>query len=176
MNGKERDDVVFALKSTMSFYGKSVDDQQIRIWLRGFIGKDPALVVKAFRDYCYTGKYAPKPVEILELLQLVKQHEQQYAPPKPLPESSCPNEVREAWWWFIGKTSSDAKNPAMKIGSDKVYTPEQEEEMLLLVNTEGYKYRQPASIPNEYKLKEVWGEATAWMQEFELTQEEVDAL
>tara|TARA_R110000772_G_C13229911_1_gene432636 strand:+ start:27 stop:557 length:531 start_codon:yes stop_codon:yes gene_type:complete len=176
MNGKERDDVVFALKSTMSFYGKSVDDQQIRIWLRGFIGKDAKMVVKAFRDYCYTGKYAPKPVEILELLQLVKQHEQQYVPPKALPESSCPADVREAWSWFISKITEDAENPAMNFKINKVYTAEQEEEMLLLVNTEAHKYRSPQSIPSDYKLKEVWGADTVWMDEFELTQEEVDAL
>ena len=157
MNGKERDDVVYALKSTMSFYGKSVDDQQIRIWLRGFIGKDPALVVKAFRDYCYTGKYAPKPVEILEILQLVNQHEQQYTPPEPLPESSCPPEIAQAWWWFIGIITVDADNPAMKLGSSEPISIELEEKYLHIVNHEALKANNPDAIPDAFKLAEVWG-------------------
>lgn len=157
MNAKERDDVIFALKSTMNFYNKTLDDQQIRIWIRAFIGKDSKQVVKAFRDYCYTGKYAPKPVEILELLQLVKQHDTQYAEPAPIPESSCPKEISVAWYWFLGKITADAENPAMKIGSDKPYTPEQEEEMLLLVNSEAKKFNSPDSIPDDFKLTEVWG-------------------
>ena len=68
MNLAERDDFAHALKTTMEFYGKSLDKPQFKVWYKALAGKPIGHIKIALDQYPQVGKFAPKPVDILGII------------------------------------------------------------------------------------------------------------
>jgi hypothetical protein len=134
----------------MEFYGKTLEKTEFSFWYRA-IGDRPLLKIKrALLDYTRQGKFAPKPVHILELIDAnTSQDRSKQALPKP-PESNCPQDIADAWAWFIRMNSGYAFGPQTSP------TPEKQDEYIHTVNREAFRLNNPESIPKEYKIKEIW--------------------
>ena len=66
-------------------------------------------------------------------------------------------EVRTAWLWFMGRICAGSKN-FEGIFQEKGPIPiENQEGYIVIVNNEAKRCNEPDSIPNEYKLSQVWG-------------------
>lgn len=157
MNAIERDDFAHALGQTMEFYGKTLDKTQFAFWLRGMDGKPIHAIKSALIQYTKVGRYAPKPVDILDLIEAGKSREQAHLPP-PKPEpNNCPPEVSAAWWWFLGRCTQDSENFAGVFDTESDISTEMQERYLHIVNHEAKRCNAPDAIPDEFKLREVWG-------------------
>lgn len=150
MSPLERDEFKFALSETLEFYGKTLDDTQLRFWWSVMGDRDVRAIKAALNEYLKVGKYAPKPAHIMELMAEYKTTKD-YTPKPPL-TTSCPPEIAKAWTWFIGQHCGD-----MGLFERQDIPVELQEKYLHIVNHEARKYDNPDAIPDEYKLAEVWG-------------------
>lgn len=152
MNAVEKDDFGLALRETLEFYGKDMSGKQFSFWYRALADYPIHKIKEALLHHTKTGRYAPKPVDIIEAIgQEITPREAAKLPP---PEKSkpCPEHIHKAWVWFIHGHSK------MEFGTlEKDLTPEQEEKYLHTVNHEARRMNMPDAIPDEFKLKEVWG-------------------
>jgi hypothetical protein len=153
MDSIERDDFVHALTQTMAFYGKELDRGQVAIWVTSCSGKAVAKLKSAFMEHLKSGRYAPRPAEILTLVDGMAKLAGRNLLPAP-PTTKCPPEIAKAWMWFIGRTTKDSKTPLFQndIGIDL----DAQEQYLQIVNFEAHKFGMPDAIPAEYKIKEIW--------------------
>lgn len=156
MDAVERDDFVHALGQTLAFYGKDLDKMQTSFWVTACNGRPVKKLKAALLDYVRVGKYAPKPADILAIIDQQPKGEAKALPP-PKQETSCPPEVAKAWMWFLNRITEDSKNLSGLFDSNGSYTLDEQEKFLHIVNHEAHKYSTPDAIPGEYKLKEVWG-------------------
>lgn len=159
MDTLTRDDLGHSLSQLLGFYGKKLDPVALRFWMGAFDGREPAIVKAAMEAYTKIGKFAPKPVDILGLMDSKRAENRAYqakiAPPDPL-VTNCPKHIELAWRWFI---------PMMAAGSNLLaeFMPkipvdaETQEKYLLIVNQQAKLYNTPEAIPDEFKLREVWG-------------------
>lgn len=161
LTGNDRDDVAHALTQVLAFYGKSIDEVSLKLWMRALADYPPDDIRQALADYPGVGKYAPKPLDIKELIEDLRQQrrqEREALPPAPEPESQCPPEVGAAWAWFIGLVASDGCNEQLAGAMPRrEISLEQQERYLHIVNHEAWQQGSPESIPDKYKLEEVWG-------------------
>lgn len=156
MDSIERDDFVYALQQTMGFYGKEIDKMQVSFWVDACRDKSVTKLKKAFREHIKIGKFAPRPADILSIVDNMAQHSGHKELPAPV-TTNCPPDIARAWMWFIGRSAIGTNLDGLF--SDKLdISLEQQEKYLHAVNHEAHKYGMPESIPEEYKLKEVWGE------------------
>ena len=85
MDAVSRDDIIHAIEQTVSFYGKSLDKTAIGFWLNGLRDKDPVMIKRALMMYAAKGKYAPKPVDILEIIDSLEGSRKSKLPPRLYP-------------------------------------------------------------------------------------------
>jgi len=64
--------------------------------------------------------------------------------------------VRKAWMWFIGRISQGSENFGGLFSSEGNIPLEAQEEYLMIVNKEARRCNNPESVPDEYKITEVW--------------------
>lgn len=113
--------------SNYSFYGKGG-----RLELKGGLEFSHW---STFCTPCWVGVEAPD-------------HESEYTP----------EQARYAWRWFAGVLSKAAEgNPLGGLYTAVELTQEQQETALLIVNKEAKRTHCPESVPEEYRLLEVWG-------------------
>jgi hypothetical protein len=153
MDSLERDDFIHALTQTMHFYGKELDRGQVAIWVTACNGKAVEKLKKAFMEHLQSGRYAPRPAEILALVDGMAKIAGRNELPAP-PTTKCPPEIAKAWMWFIGRTTQDSNVSLFQdnIGIDV----DTQEKYLEIVNFEAHKYGNPAAIPKEFRLEEIW--------------------
>ncbi len=153
MNPKERDDFAHALGQTIQFFGKELDKPSLALWIRAFAGKEYPAIREALLEYTKIGRFAPRPRDILEIMDTQRIESIAKLPPPQKQDCQCPPEIAKAWSWFIRMHSGYECGP--------VYdpTPEDEEVYLRVVNMEAQRLNEPDSIPGEFKLREVWGAA-----------------
>lgn len=156
MTPVERDDFIHTLTTTMKFYSKDVDAMQMKFWFRALAQQPLERIKRAFEIHVQTGKYAPKPVDILGILDEERQRTAANQERAEKPYKPCPPEVADAWRWFLGQTMDDSDNFA-GIFSREDIPAEQQEKYLHIVNHEAQQAGLPDAISDEYKLKEVWG-------------------
>lgn len=156
MTPKERDDFAHALGQTLAFYGKELDKQQFSFWMQGLGNKSVDSIKRALVTYTQIGRYAPKPVDILDILAEDAANHRAHLPPPEKPHTPCPPEISAAWIWFNKKILAGTNLDGL-FGESKDVDPETAEKYLHIVNHEAFKFNQPDAIPDEYKLREVWG-------------------
>ncbi|MGI9570458.1 MAG: hypothetical protein ACR2PH_12155, partial [Desulfobulbia bacterium] len=98
----EKDEFSHALGQTLAFYGKTLDKAQFGFWYQGFANYPLKSIKTALLQYTKVGKYAPKPVNIHEIMDanrslMAPERTLPTPPPKP-----CPPDIARAWMWFIG--------------------------------------------------------------------------
>lgn len=159
MDNVGRDDVLHALRYCYEFYRKPFQDIDKQVW--GGMIRDHNYTVfqwkEEIRAYMARGTFCPKPKEILS--QLAENHERKALRSTAEPvqiEDTCPPEVSAAWrYWtpiFHGQDLPFASNKLEGKPDD-----EQIENWLLIVNREAKRTQTPEAVPDQYRLKEVWG-------------------
>jgi hypothetical protein len=149
MDRKEIDDLKYSLGELLKLYGKVLETTAEKFWIAALSDKPLPLILKAFREYSKTGKYAPKPVDILELIALLKvTHRRDEAPPVRKP---CNPEIVEAWITYMRFAYDFNFRDSVKgMSLDRA---------LEIVNREAVKHNQPDAILLEHRIPEFWGAA-----------------
>ena len=112
MNAVDRDDFAHALGQTLEFYGKELKREDFSFWYRALGEKDIAPVKAALLEYTKVGKYAPKPVDILDLISDRAIPARQEALPPPTlsqkractPQNSRPHEQKRLLGRILHRT------------------------------------------------------------------------
>lgn len=156
MDRKEEGDVIHAVQTTFAFYNKQLDDLQRGVWSR--IVRDSGYTAFQWKDvlrkWFTVGKFAPRPSEIMELLSLnVGAAKTKAEAPPPL-TTDCPPDVAKAWTHWLPIFWGEA----LPFVSNVIVDEAQAEKYLHLVNHEAKRVNAPESIPDTYKLEEVWGD------------------
>jgi hypothetical protein len=150
----EYDDVSHALCATMGFFNKRMDAQGEKIWFSALRGYTPDAIKRALAEYTRRGRHAPKPIDILELLARQREAKQESEKKTYTP---CPEHIRKAWMWFLSRMTQDSLFFDGLFGGQPDVDQQTEEQYLLTVNEQAKLYNTPDAIPDEFKLKEVWG-------------------
>jgi hypothetical protein len=157
MDNVGRDDVLHALKYCYEFYRKPFEDIDKQVW--GGMIRDHNYSSfqwkEEIRNYMGRGTFCPKPKEILGAL--AENHERKVHKESLQIEEmvdDCPPEIRKAWsHWipvFHGQALPfDSTNEEADEGLIEAW--------LLLVNEEAKRVNSPESIPDDFKMKEIWG-------------------
>lgn len=157
MNQSDRDSFAHALGQTLGFYGKTLEKTDFSFWYSAMGDRSVDSIKNALKEYIKIGKYAPRPANILELMSTRGEHTRAALPAPSAMTTSCPPEIAKAWMWFINHMAKGSKNCGSLFSNQGPVSVEQQEKYLHVVNHEAWKYKQPDSIPDEYKLAEVWG-------------------
>lgn len=156
MDALTRDDLLHAVDQTLSFYGKRIDQASARFWINAFNGRDPDQAKRALLEYTKVGKYAPKPVDVIEIMDSMREAERSNLPPPPRPTSSCPQHVADAWSWFLGRMAEGSRNLSGLFQENANVDVPTQEAYLQIVNEQARQFDTPDAIPDQYKLPEVW--------------------
>jgi hypothetical protein len=156
MNQVEKDDFAHALGMTLEFYGKKMEKTDFSFWYSAMGDRSVETIKRALKEYIKIGKYAPRPANIIELMQTRAEHSRQALPP-PVITTNCPPEIGAAWMWFIRHIAKGSANLDSLFCDQGPVTVEQQEKYLHVVNHEARKFNNPDAIPAEYRLAEVWG-------------------
>lgn len=153
-----RNDLVHAIAQVQGFYGKKLDQGSATFWLDALWGNDVQTIKNALIEYTKAGKFAPKPVHILEIMESHKARNRAKVPP---PQAAPPKEydkvIGTAWLWFFKKSTADSQLFKGMFDGQPDVDPDTEERYLRIVNEQARLYNTPDAIPDEFKLKEVWG-------------------
>jgi len=152
----DRDDFLYALKQTLEFYGKELDKMQSSFWWTACKDRPASKLKRALIEHTKVGRYAPRPAEILALVDSMNHYAGATSEMHKIPTTNCPPEIASAWVWFIGRTTQDSKKMQLFQKTPDIDTKMQEK-YLHIVNHEAHKYGMPESIPEEFRLREVWG-------------------
>ena len=152
----DRDDFLYALKQTLEFYGKELDKMQSSFWWTACKDRPASKLKRALIEHTKVGRYAPRPAEILALVDSMNHHTGAASEMHKIPTTNCPPEIVAAWMWFIGRTTQDSKKIQLFQKRTDIDTKTQEK-YLHIVNEQAHIYGTPEAIPDEFKLAEVWG-------------------
>ena len=158
MTGDDYDDFIYAVKTTLEFYGKELEHKHMGFWFRA-LNDHPLQRIKAALDaHIQQGKYSPRPADILGIMGELKQRDAAHNPEHgyKTPEKLCPPDVAAAWKWFIARCVEGSSLDGL-FENDSEIPSEEQERYLHVVNHEARAANLPDAIPEEYKLKEVWG-------------------
>ena len=154
-----RDDFIHALTQTQAFYGKTLERMQITFWLDACRDFGIEKLKSAMREHVRRSKYAPKPADIIEICREGGAQQAQHALPAPEKAHREQTELDRAWVYCIKLFCQGAAGPLGRAYGDgfKRIDPELEERYLHLVNHHAHQQDTPESIPEGFKLREVWG-------------------
>lgn len=157
MNAVEKDDFSNALGQVLKFYNKDLDKMQFSFWYNAFAGKPVHEIKRALMQYTREGKFAPKPKDIIEIMETDKSYTQAHLPAPDVMTTSCPPEIAKAWMWFINRCAKGSANLDGLFDDSGNIDLLTQERYLHIVNHEAREQDSPESIPKEYRLVEVWG-------------------
>lgn len=156
-HAKLRDDMIHAIGQTLSFYGKSLGKPDVPFWMQAFRGKDWDTLKRCLILYTQQGRYAPKPVDILEIYDTEVSRRGGRQLREAIPHNPCPAHIAAAWRWFINRCTAGSRNmPEPLFSDDQPVDMKTQEAYLLIVNQEAHRLKEPEAIPDKYKLPEVW--------------------
>ena len=155
MDAQDRDDFVHAVGQTLAFYDKELTKMKAGFWVNTCRHKPVHQLKKALLEYPKVGKYAPKPSDILEIVDNMSQQPSGKVELPAPPTTNCPEHIARAWMWFIARISAGSNIPLFQEhGEIDIKT---QEKYLHLVNHEAFQNETPEAIPEEFRLREVWG-------------------
>lgn len=152
MTPVERDDVAHAVTQVQAFFGKELDALQMKFWLRALAELDATSVKRALADYTSLGKYAPKPRDIIDLVETQNEkRRRELPPPEKQKTQEAPEHVRRAWVWLISQWGVGDMYGAGKV------TDAEADAYALICNQQAKANNNPDSIPPHCWLESVWG-------------------
>ncbi len=160
MTPVELDDCLHGLKRLIGFYNKGLDREQEGLWKWYIQKQDPELFRQALAVYLETGKFCPKPSDLGDIIDTLKEQRQQRqqrrqaAPEKPWVKP--PKDVVEGWTYWIPRFFEGSDMVPFRKRADK--EPGEALRLLQVVNNEAKALDQPDSIPQEWRLQSIWGE------------------
>lgn len=157
MNDRTRaDDIEFKIREVFNFYGKTLDDRSVDIWLKALTGHSADVIAIAF-DQHIEGKsgnasnHAPRPKQILELIAREGVRRKAHTPHDEPQEKPADPTIAKAWVIcmrrFYGWAPRDT-NPQINLSFERA---------IEIVNREAAKYDNAEAIPDKYKLPQYWG-------------------
>lgn len=155
MDALDRDDFVHALTQTLKFYGKELDKMQTSFWVTACRDRPAKKLKAALVEHTKAGRFAPKPADILSLVDNMSQQGGRAELPPP-PTTNCPPEIAQAWMWF-NRVICAGSNLEGVFGKGERPDPDIEERYLFIVNEQAHIYDTPDAIPDEYRIQEIWG-------------------
>lgn len=151
MNPKDRDDLTHAISQVFAFYGKELDVLQMKLWLRALANSDLTRVKQALADYTSIGRFAPKPVDILDLLKNTVTNEARALPAPERKVQEAPPEVSAAWAYVIRLWGLGDFWNAGSVDSETA------DRHIELVNRQCAASGNADAIPPDAWLESVWG-------------------
>ena len=152
MTPSERDDVIYALNQTQAFFGKTLDDLQLKFWMRALKDYSAAEIKRGLADYTGIGKYAPKPVDIAELIKNNRETDRRADnKPRELPPIREADEATAKAWQYVIKLWGLNLFNVGKVDSETA------EAYILLCNRQAKGNNNPTSIPPEAWRADIWG-------------------
>ena len=156
MTPVEKDDFVHALTTTMRFYNKTLDKGQVKVWFGALSQYPIAQVQRALDEYPHVGRYAPKPVDILDILHEIREREAANESREQEDYTPCPPEIQAAWMWFMGVCAEGSALMDGLFSSSRDVDVATADHYLRIVNEQAKLYNNPDAVPDEYKIDEVW--------------------
>jgi hypothetical protein len=158
MDRIERDDFMYALGQTMEFYGKKLERSDFAFWYSSMGDRSVGQIKTALKEYVKIGKFAPRPANIMEILNNMRPSLERVALPPPT--TNCPPEIAKTWMWFIGRISQGSLLLDGLFGESQGADLQTQEKYLHVVNHDAKRLNTPDAIPDEYKIAEVWAAQT----------------
>lgn len=158
MDSVTRHDVGQAITQSLAFYGKKLHPLDLAFWFEALDGYNAFEIKESIREYHKTGKFAPKPAHLIELIQARKTTDKYSTRRTLIPEpeyTPCPTHIADAWRWFIRLIAQGSDLEGI-FGQLNSVDAETQEQYLLIVNQEAKRTNNPDAVPFEYRLKEVW--------------------
>ena len=103
MEQKDINDVLFAVEYTHKFYNKELQQVHKQVWSRTVLdsGYTAFQWKEVLREWPAISKFAPRPAEILEQLNLRRENTpREQKAPEPL-TTDCPEPISKAWRYWI---------------------------------------------------------------------------
>ena len=142
-----KENVIYQVKRACKFYNPANwDDNDIGIWLDALQGLSSEKILAAFQTYYKTGKYMPKPAEIIAIVQEVitpshKKFEKQ-------DDRKCDPVIASAWRIYLSKFLGwDFGAPKIELSDADV---------IEIVNREAAKYDQPGAVRPIHRIQSFW--------------------
>ena len=154
MTRDEENDVLSAVSKVFEFYNREFTDLARQMWrsyIRGRV-ETPEELKSALRKHCANSKFYPKPADITDYLDNRPRAASRHDWDKPL-TTNCPPDIADAWRYWLGRWYQHK----IFLARDPV-DEEEQERWLIIVNKEAKRTSTPQAIPDEYKLKEIWGD------------------
>lgn len=152
MNPHERDDITHALNQLQQFYGKELNEVQVKLWIRA-IGHLPYADLRvALADYPKVGKHAPKPVEIIEIVNQLRDARRRENAELPAPAGPpCDPKVAAAWRYVIGLWEFDLFRNRPGITDERI------DEYTAICNRQALASGNADAIPPDAWRTDIWG-------------------
>ena len=164
MDKVDRDDFIHALTQTFLFYDKEFDKMKATFWVDACGEFSVERLKLALREHVKRGKFAPKPADILDIVREKGMRQAEVRADRALPDwnklaERKPEELDYAWMYCIKLFCLNSDGVIGKsMGAEfKRVDSETEERYLHLVNHHAHQQDMPDAIPDEFKLREVWG-------------------
>jgi hypothetical protein len=154
METQDRDDFLFALGQTMEFYGKKLERSDFAFWYSAMGDRGVSQIKTALKEYIKIGKFAPRPANIMEILNNMRPAIERVALPPPT--TNCPPEIAKAWMWYAGRNAKGSKLLDGLFSESQNIDVDTQEKYLHIVNHEAKKFNQPEAIDPAHRLAEVW--------------------
>jgi hypothetical protein len=153
MTPHERDDLIHAITQTLAFYDKKPSDLDLVFWTRGLKNYPIKAAKRALSDYTAIGRYAPKPAQIIDLINEQREcvPRRESLPPPEVSAEPAPPEVAKAWraviaQWGLGMFADAEPDD-----------PETAHRYARICNEQAAGNGNPEAIPPEAWLHDVWG-------------------
>ena len=156
MTNDEEQQALFALNQTVAFFGKELDDMQVKLWMRALRKHPLELIRKSLADYTEQGRFAPKPRDILENIDGYKdasRRQDSYEMLEKQPSPPADLLTAKYWSWAIRQWGGCGAS----LYSDPKLTETEVEEAVLRVNQDVRKSGSWESIPAHIWLESVHG-------------------
>jgi hypothetical protein len=151
------DNVRHIIQQTQAFFGKELDELQMRLWVRALAPFTEEQIRVAAAEYTQEGRYAPKPVDLIERCKRYREHKRVVDGQAEQPWNPGDPETVKAWLWFIGHMAATGKNEQLAGAMQPVKIDvELQDRYLYIVNAEARRLNDPDAVPDEFKLDEVW--------------------
>jgi len=117
------------LTQTLDFYGKSMKSEHMGVWLNAIPSRFTCdQIIKALETYVTEGKFAPKPADVIPILERESAQTARVEAQRPV--EPAPPHVARAWGWYIAKHIMGSDIGPCRAGN---YSEEEERDMLNLV-------------------------------------------